>query len=138
MQLVRCPTHIAGNRLVLVMAYVPDIIGVSVGIPLKIFDHCFVSFRVEHSVLEFNIRSTVLLKHSTNWDNVCCAVRSFTWSTILMSADPLDSLSRAIGEVIGRLVSTTVLCNRSGDMQWFDASCRELMMLSRLLIMPGV
>ena len=30
-----------------------------------------------------------------------------------------------IGEVIGWLVSTTVLCSRSVDRQWFDASCRS-------------
>ena len=84
------------------------------------------------------ITSTVFLKHRSNWDNVRCAVRSFTWGTILKSADPLDAFDRAIGEDIGRLVPTTVLCSRSGDKEWFDSSCRELMMLSRLLIMPGV
>ena len=33
------------------------------------------------------------------------------------------SCDRAIGEVIGRYVPTTVLRSRSGDKQWFDASC---------------
>ena len=65
--------------------------------------------RVEQSVLEYNSRSTVFLKHRTNWDHVRSAVGSFTWSTILKSADPLDAFDRAIGEVIGRLVYTTVL-----------------------------
>ena len=37
---------------------------------------------------------------------------------------PCVAFDRAIGEVIGRYVSTTVLCSRSGDKQWFDASCR--------------
>ena len=80
---------------------------------------------VEQSVPEYNIRSTVFLKHHTNWDNVRCAVRNFTWSTILKSADTLDAYDRTIGEVIGRLVPTTVLRSRSGDKQWFDASCRR-------------
>ena len=40
-------------------------------------------------------------------------------------ADPLDAFGRATGEVIGRLVLTTVLLSRSGDEQWFDASCRR-------------
>ena len=116
-QLVRYPTHIAGNRLDLVMMDVLDVVDVFVDTPLGTPDHCFVScvFQVEQSVPELNIRSTVLLKHNTNWDNVRFAVRSFTWSTILKSADPLDAFDRAIGEVIVTLVSTTVLRCRSGD-----------------------
>ena len=83
-QLVCCPTHIAGNRLDLVMTDVPDIVDVIVGTPLGTSDQCFVSCvcRVEQSVPEYNIRRTVFLKHRTNWDNVRCAVRSFTWSSI--------------------------------------------------------
>ena len=51
-QLVRCPTHITGNRLYLVMTDVPDIVYVFVGTPLGTLDHCFVScvLRVEQSV----------------------------------------------------------------------------------------
>ena len=86
------------------MTDVPDI-DVFVDTPLGTSDHCFVScmFWVEQSAPEYNNRSTVFQKHRTNWDNVCCAVRSLTWSTILKSADPLDAFGRAIGEVIGRL-----------------------------------
>ena len=80
--------------------------------------------RVEQSVPEYNARSTVFLKHRTNWDCVRSAVRSFSWSTILKSADPLVAFDRATGEVIGRYVPTTVLSSRSGHKQWFDASCR--------------
>ena len=80
--------------------------------------------RVEQSVPEYNVRSTVFLKHRTNWDRVRRAIKSLTWSTILKSANPCVAFDRAIGEVIGRYVSTTVLCSRSGDKQRFDASCR--------------
>ena len=54
MQLVRCPTHIAGNRLDFVMTDVPDIVDVFVGTPLGTSDRCFVScvLRVEQSVPE--------------------------------------------------------------------------------------
>ena len=54
-QLVRGPTHIAGNRLDLVMTDVHDIVDVVVGTPLGTSDHCFVSFvfRVEQSVPEY-------------------------------------------------------------------------------------
>ena len=119
------PTHIAGNRLDIVMTEAPDIVDVFVGTPLGTSDHCFVSrvLRVEQSVLEYNARITVFLRHRTNWDTVSCTVRSFTWSTILRSADPLNGFDRAIGEVIGRFVPTTVLRSRSGDKQWFDANC---------------
>ena len=61
---------------------------------------------VEQSVSEYNIRSTVFWKYHTNWDNVSCAVSSFTWRTILNSPDPLDAFDRAISEDIGRLVPT--------------------------------
>ena len=99
-----------------------------VGTPLATYDICFVScvLLVEQSVPEYNyynIRSTIFLKHRTDWDNVHCAIRSFTWSTILKSADPLDAFDRDSGEVIGRVVLTTVLRCRSGNKKWFDASC---------------
>ena len=42
---------------------------------------------------------------------------------ILKSADPLVAFDRAIGEVIGLYVPTTVLCSRSGDKKWFDDNC---------------
>ena len=49
---VRCPTHIAGIRLDLVMADVPDIVDVLVGTPMRTYAYCFVScvLRVEQSV----------------------------------------------------------------------------------------
>ena len=92
------PTHIAGNRLDLVMTDIPDIVNVAVGTPLGTSDQ-FVScvLRVEQSVPEYNVSNTVFLKHHTNWDSVCSVVRSFTWTTILMSADPLVEFDRAIG-----------------------------------------
>ena len=41
------------------------------------------------------------------------------------SADPLDAFNRPIGEVIGRIVQTTVSHSRSGDKLGFDASCQR-------------
>ena len=127
-QLVRCPTHIVGNRLDPVMMDAPDITGVFIVTPMGIYHHLFVScvLRVEQPVPENNVRSNVFLKHHTNWDNVCCAVRSITWSTILRSADPLNAFDRAISEVIGRFVSTTVLGSTFGDMQWLNGSCQRV------------
>ena len=74
-------THIAGNRLYLVMQDAPDIVDVFVGTPLGTSDHCFIScvLPVEESVPEYNVRITVFRKHRTNLDNVRCAVRSFTF-----------------------------------------------------------
>ena len=125
--MVRCPTHIAGNKFDLVMTDVTDVVDVFVGNPLGTSDDCIVScvLRVEQSVPKYNIRCTVLLKHRTNWDNVHSAVRRFTWSTILKSADTIDAFDRAIGEVIGRFVHTTGFHSRSGGKQWFDASWRR-------------
>ena len=57
----------------------------------------------------------------------------------MKSADPLDAFNRAIGQVISRLVFTSVLHSRSGDNNGLIlAAGREFMMLSRMLIMPGV
>ena len=52
------------------------------------------------------------------------AIEDFTF-TILRSAKPVVASDPAIGEVIGRYVPTTFLHSRSGDKQWFDASCRR-------------
>ena len=85
-QLVRYPTHIAGNRLDLVVTDALDIVHVFVGNTLGISDQCFVS-----CVLRCVICTGVQCqKHRTNWDNVHCEVWSFTWSTILRLVDPLD------------------------------------------------
>ena len=86
-QLGHGPTHIAGNRLDLVMTDAPDIVDVVVGTPLGTSDHCFVScvLRVEQSVPEYNVRSTVFLKHRTNWDSVRSAVKSAPMEPILKS-----------------------------------------------------
>ena len=123
----------------LVMTDVRDIVDVVVGTPLGTSAHCFVSCvpRVEQSVSEFNVRSTVFLKHRTNWDSVRSAVRSFTWSTILKSADPLVAFDRAISMVIGRYVCTTLL-RKLETSNGFMPAAGELMMLHRLLIVPGV
>ena len=44
----------------------------------------------------------------------------------MKSDDPLaNEFDRAIGEVIDRYVPTTVLHNRRGDKQWFDARDRK-------------
>ena len=107
---------------------VPDIVDVFVGTPLATSDHWFVScvLRVEQSVPEYNMRSTVFLKRRSNWDNVRFAgMQDFSCSPILKSADQLGTIDRAVGEVIGRLVPTTDLSSRSGENQWFDASCRR-------------
>ena len=56
----------------------------------------------------------------------------------MKSADPSVAFDRTIGEVISRYVHTTVLRNRSGDKQWFDASCRRAYYAKQTLIVPGV
>ena len=126
-ELVCCPTHIAGNRLDLVMTDGPDTVDVFVGTPFGTSDHCFVScvFNVEESVPKYKCQKCSLSEASYKLDSVRSAIRNFTWSTILKSADPLGAFNRAICEDIGRYVLTTVLCTRSGDEQWFDASCQR-------------
>ena len=70
--MVRGATHIAGNRLYLVMTDSPDVVDMSLGTPLVTSDHCFVNCEllVEQVIPEHNIRRVVHLKHRINWDNV--------------------------------------------------------------------
>ena len=62
-QFVRGATHITGNRLVLVMTDIPDIVDVVIGTPHGKLDHCYVSCvpRVDQSVPKYNVRSAVFL-----------------------------------------------------------------------------
>ena len=85
-QLVRCHTHIAGKRLDLVMTVIPDIVDVVIGTPLGTSDHRFVScvLHVEQYVPEYNVKSTIFLKHRTNLDSVLSAVRSAPFSSHLI------------------------------------------------------
>ena len=64
-QMVRGATHIAGNRLDLVMTDAPDVVDVTLGSPLGTSDHCFVNCEllVEQVIPEHNIRRVVHLKH---------------------------------------------------------------------------
>ena len=56
----------------------------------------------------------------------------------MKSVDSLVAFDRDIGEVIGRYVPTTVLRSRSGDINGLMPAAGKLMMLNRLLIVPGV
>ena len=87
-------SHIAGNRLDLVMTDAPDFVDVSLGTPLGTSDNCFVNcdLLIEQVITEHNIRHVVHLKHRINSDNVRNAVRSLSWNTILRSSDPIGAL----------------------------------------------
>ena len=67
-QLVEGPTHMAGNRLDLVMTNVPDVVKIWVGSPIGSSDHSYVACRllVEQSVQEHCIRRRVRLKNRVN------------------------------------------------------------------------
>ena len=60
------------------MTDAPNIVDVYVGTQLGTSDHCLVScvLHVKQSAPEYNIRSTVFLKHLSNLDSVRCAVRT--------------------------------------------------------------
>ena len=138
-QLVHCPTHSPGNRLDLVMTDVPDIVDMVVSTQLGTSDHCFVScvLRVAQPVPEYNVRSTVFLKHCTNSDSIRGAVRSFTWSTILKSADLLVELDPVIGKGVGMFLQLFCVIDLETSTGLMSAS-REPVILNRLLIVPGV
>ena len=66
-------------------------------------------------------------------------VRSFTWSTILESADPLDAFNREL--LVRSLVGIFLPLSWEIDLETNSGLMpaeRELLMLRRLLIMPGV
>ena len=119
-----------------VMTDVPDIVDAYVSTPLGLLITALSVVCFGLSILKYNIRSTVFLKHRTNWENVRCAVRSFTWNTILKSVDPLDVFDRAIGEVIGIGLFLPLFCVVDLDTSnGLMPAAGDLMMLSRLLIM---
>ena len=107
---MRGATHIAGNRLDLVMTNAPDILVVSVGSPFGSSDHCYVICVLpdEQAVSEDNVRNSVLLKLHTNWDRVRNAIRSLTQSSVLISLDAFETFNDAVGNVICIHVLTTV------------------------------
>ena len=73
-QQIRCLTHIAGNRLDLVIMDAPDIAEVFVDTPLGTYDPALSVVCFELSNLYPSTMSQVLfLKHRTNLDNVRCA-----------------------------------------------------------------
>ena len=128
-QLVRWPTHIAANRLKLLITDAADIVdcvrwystGHFSSLLCQLCDSCWAICS------ERQCRNYCFLNRCTIRDGVRSAVRSLicmehhfevSWSII-------DAFYRAIGEVIGRYVSTTVLrsWSGSGDKQLFDASC---------------
>ena len=113
-----------------------NIVDVVVGTPLGTSDHCCVSrgLHGKQSVPEYMCRSSVFLKHHTKCCTVRCAVRSFTWSTILKSADPLVAFDRAICGVIGRYVPIPLFCEV--DLETSNGlmpAAGELMMINRCL-----
>ena len=56
----------------------------------------------------------------------------------MKSADPLDAFDRAIGEGIGREVLTAVYVVDLEPSNDLTPAAGELMMLNRLLIVPGI
>ena len=87
---------------------------------------------------QYKVRSTVFLKHRINWESVRSAVRSFTWSTILKSADPLVAFDRAIGEVLVGMFLPLFFVLDLKTSNGLMPAASEFMMLNRLLIVPGV
>ena len=87
---------------------------------------------------EYNVRSAVFLKQRTNWDSVRSAVTSFTRSTILKSADALVVRSRLlVRSLVGMFLPLFCVVDLETSNGLMPAA-RELMMLTRLLILPGV
>ena len=136
-QLVRCPTHIAGNRLDLDLTDAPDRVDVFVGTPLGTSDHSIVScvLRVEQCVPEHNVRSTVFLKHCTNWE--MSAVQSGASYGAQFSGQLIHQTELLVRSLIGLFLP---VLRRSGDKQWFDASCRRAYDAEQIAynIVPGV
>ena len=95
--------------------------------PLGTSDPCFVNCEllVDQVIPEHNIGCVVHLKHRINWHNVRNAVRSLSWRTIFLSADPIGALNSAVSEDVSRFVPTMVVRSRSGDKHWFDSNCRR-------------
>jgi hypothetical protein len=126
-QIVRGPTHNAGNLLDLAMTDTPDLVKVRICPPLGSSDHNCVrtSLQVEQVVSVPDSRRVVYLKSRAEWNGLLGAVLQFPWSRILASHDPVVELDRHTATAIERFVPKSTLLLRSRDKPWFDVECRR-------------
>ena len=76
-QLVVGPTHARGATLDLLMTDVPDLVRVAVVAPIGNSDHSSLSavISMTQAVPNLCVSRKVFLKHQTNWNTVCGAIR---------------------------------------------------------------
>ena len=67
----------------------------------------------------------VFLRHQVNWNTLCGAMRELPWRNIWLSDNPVEVLNEHLSLLVGRYVSTKVICVRNKDKPWFDDQCRH-------------
>ncbi len=125
-QLVAGPTHLAGNRLDLVLTDVPDVVKVTTMAPLGTSDHSAISFQLDlrQNIPAYSVTKEVFLKGRVNWSSVREEVSLIRLGPILSNPDPVSALNEELKRVISRKVPVKKICLRSNDKAWFNVDCR--------------
>ena len=78
-----------------------------------------------HSVPNLCVSRKVFLKHQVNWNTVSGAIRELPWRNIWLSDNRIEVLNEHLSLLVGRYVSTKVICVRNKNKPWFDDQCRH-------------
>ena len=109
--MVRGETHIAGNRLDLVMTDAPDVVDVSLVTPLDTSDHCFVNCEllVEQVIPEHNISSSS--SRTDRWVDFQqnTVLRLFVHTRIMHGIDECYQLTETFGGFSAQCLSKLFL-----------------------------
>ena len=128
------PRHIACcGTLDLLMIDVPDLVRVAVVAPIGNSDHssllAFIS--MAQLVTNFCVSRKVFLKHQVIWNTVCGAIQDLPWRNICLADNPVDVLNEHLYQLVGRYVSTKIICVRNMDKPWFDDQCSHALGLNQ-------
>ena len=98
------PTHIDEGMLDLVLADVPDVVGIRVGSPVGASDHSaiFMDVVLEQPIPHLVCRQRIYIKNSVDWKLAKENVKGFNKNEIIRSHCPASSASEALLRVIIR------------------------------------
>ena len=139
-QLVVGPTHARGETLDLLMTDVPDLVRVSVVVPIGNSDHYSLSavISMPQAVPNLCVSMKVSLKHQFNWNTVSCAMQDLPWHNIWSADNPVEVLNEHLLPLVEHFVPTQIIrvCNK--DNPWFDDQCRHAFGLKQKAHLGGL
>ena len=126
-------TDACGGTLDLLMTDAPDLVRVSVVVPIGNSDHSSLSavILLAQAVLNLCVSRKVFLKHQVNWNRVCSAMQDLPWHNIWSADNPVEVLNEHLLLLVGHFVPTKIICVRNKDKPWFDDQCRHAFSLKQ-------